>query len=67
MDLSPLIHHSPEMGHSSKQMKSPFSEAERSIIMRETRNTRSRWREILHNPQFQEQVRYSILIVGTFT
>lgn len=24
--------------------------------MRETRNTRSRWKEILHNPQFQEQV-----------
>jgi hypothetical protein len=40
----------------SKQFRSPFSEAERSIIMKETQNTRSRWREVLHNPQFQEQM-----------
>ena len=55
-DFSPSIHRSPDMGRKSQQAKSPFPEAERSIIMRETRNTRSRWREILHNPQFQEQV-----------
>jgi hypothetical protein len=55
-DYSPSIHRSPDMIRKSQFAKSPFPEAERSIIMRETRNTRSRWREILHNPQFQEQM-----------
>ena len=61
IDFSP-IRRSPEGSHKSKQGKSPFPEAERPIIMRETRNTRSRWREILHNPHFQEQVTISVLL-----
>ena len=57
-DFSPAIRRSPDMGRKLQQAKSPFPEAERSIIMRETRNTRSRWKEILQNPQFQEQVQF---------
>lgn len=34
--------------------------------MRETRNTRSRWKEILHNPQFQEQVHLVYYILHWF-
>ena len=56
MDFPSLIVQSPELSHESKQMNSPFPESERSIILKETRTTRSRWREVLHNPQFQEEV-----------
>ena len=56
-EFSSTIHRSPDRGHGRmERSRSPFSEQEKTIMMRETRKSRSRWKEILRNPHFQEQV-----------